>query len=77
MGKSKTCMMRRHGFTTLEHPILVNRPIVCTSKGIKLCRPSEAVLDLIETWPAGPFYKEDGALLCLTSAPMGQFIMIA
>ena len=47
----------------LEHPILVNRPIVCTSKGVKLCRPSEAVLDLIENWPAGPFYKEDGALL--------------
>ena len=47
----------------LEHPILVNRPIVCTSKGIKLCRPSEEVLDLIERWPAGPFFKEDGALL--------------
>ena len=47
----------------LEHPILVNRPIVCTSKGVALCRPSETVLDLIETWPAGPFYKEDGALL--------------
>ena len=47
----------------LEHPILVNRPIVCTSKGVRLCRPSEAVLDLIETWPAGPFHKEDGSLL--------------
>ena len=47
----------------LEHPILVNRPIVCTSKGVKLCRPSEAVLDLIETWPAGPYHKEDGSLL--------------
>ena len=47
----------------LEHPILVNRPIVCTSKGIKLCRPSEEVLDLIERWPAGPFFKEDGELL--------------
>jgi len=47
----------------LEHPILVNRPIVCTSKGIKLCRPSEEVLDLIERWPAGPFHKEDGSLL--------------
>ena len=47
----------------LEHPILVNRPIVCTSKGVKLCRPSEVVLDLIEAWPAGPSYKEDGALL--------------
>ena len=47
----------------LEHPILVNRPIVCTSKGIKLCRPSEEVLDLIERWPAGPFFKEHGELL--------------
>lgn len=47
----------------LEHPILVNRPIVCTRKGVRLCRPSEEVLNLIERWPAGPFYKEDGALL--------------
>ena len=47
----------------LEHPILVNRPIVCTRKGVRLCRPSEEVLNLIERWPAGPFYKENGALL--------------
>ena len=47
----------------LEHPILVNRPIVLTNNGTKLCRPSEVVLDLIDTLPAGPFYKEDGALL--------------
>lgn len=47
----------------LEHPVLVNRPIVVTDKGTRLCRPSEAVLDLIERFPAGPFYKEDGALL--------------
>jgi arsenate reductase len=47
----------------LEHPILVNRPIVCSPKGVKLCRPSEEVLDLIETWPAGPFHKEEGSLL--------------
>lgn len=47
----------------LEHPVLVNRPIVCSPKGVKLCRPSECVLDLLETWPSGPFYKEDGALL--------------
>lgn len=37
----------------LVHPVLVNRPIVCTSKGVKLCRPSEAVLDLLEKWPDG------------------------
>lgn len=47
----------------LEHPILVNRPIVCTPKGVKLCRPSEAVLNLLENWPNGPFYKEDGELI--------------
>ncbi|MEM7692889.1 MAG: arsenate reductase family protein [Pseudomonadota bacterium] len=47
----------------VEHPILVNRPIVCTPKGVRLCRPSEAVLDLLEGWPPGPFAKEDGALL--------------
>lgn len=44
----------------LEHPVLVNRPIVCTPKGVALCRPSEKVLDLLETWPKGPFAKEDG-----------------
>ncbi len=47
----------------LEHPVLVNRPIVCTSKGVKLCRPSEAVLSLLNNKPKGPFHKEDGELL--------------
>lgn len=47
----------------LEYPILVNRPIVCTKKGVKLCRPSEVVLDLLEEWPPGPFAKEDGELI--------------
>ncbi len=47
----------------VEHPVLVNRPIVCTPKGVRLCRPSEVVLDLLETWPAGPFLKEDGEVL--------------
>lgn len=47
----------------LEHPVLVNRPIVCTSKGVKLCRPSEAVLELLENKPKGPLSKEDGELL--------------
>ncbi|WP_289029134.1 arsenate reductase (glutaredoxin) [uncultured Paraglaciecola sp.] len=47
----------------LEQPILVNRPIVCSPKGIKLCRPSEVVLDLLEQWSQGPFAKEDGELL--------------
>jgi arsenate reductase len=47
----------------LECPVLVNRPIVCSPKGVRLCRPSEAVLDLLETLPPGPFHKEDGELL--------------
>lgn len=47
----------------IEHPILVNRPIVCTPKGVRLCRPSEAVLDLLENWPQGPYTKEDGTLI--------------
>jgi len=47
----------------VAHPVLVNRPIVCTPKGVRLCRPSETVLDLLERWPPGPFYKEDGQLL--------------
>ena len=47
----------------LAHPVLVNRPIVCTPKGVKLCRPSEAVLDLLEKWPVGEFKKEDGEII--------------
>lgn len=47
----------------IEHPVLVNRPIVATPKGVKLCRPSEAVLDLLDAWPKGPFAKEDGSPL--------------
>jgi arsenate reductase (glutaredoxin) len=47
----------------VEHPILVNRPIVCTPKGVRLCRPSDLVLDLLDRWPRGPFLKEDGTLL--------------
>lgn len=44
----------------LTHPILVNRPIVVTPKGIRLCRPSEAVLELLENPHFGVFTKEDG-----------------
>jgi arsenate reductase len=47
----------------IEHPVLVNRPIVATPKGVALCRPSEHVLDLLDRWPPGPFNKEDGAPL--------------
>jgi len=47
----------------LEHPVLVNRPIVCSPKGVRLCRPSELVLDLLEKIPQGPLYKEDGEMI--------------
>ncbi|MEM8750294.1 MAG: arsenate reductase (glutaredoxin) [Pseudomonadota bacterium] len=44
----------------LEHPVLVNRPIVCSPKGVKLCRPSERVLDLLPDGAVSSFVKEDG-----------------
>ncbi len=47
----------------LAHPILVNRPIVATPKGVKLCRPSELVLDLLDRLPLGPLFKEDGGMI--------------
>ena len=47
----------------IAHPILVNRPIVCSPKGVRLCRPSETVLDLLEHLPPGPIYKQDGSMI--------------
>ena len=44
----------------MAHPILINRPIVVTPVGVKLCRPSEAVLDILPLPQRGPFSKEDG-----------------
>jgi arsenate reductase len=44
----------------VEHPILMNRPIVVTPKGTRLCRPSEAVLDILPSPQRAPFAKEDG-----------------
>ena len=43
----------------LAHPILINRPVVVTAKGVRLCRPSERVLDLLDR-PVASFVKEDG-----------------
>ena len=43
-----------------QHPILMNRPLVVTPLGTKLCRPSEAVLELLPVPPLPPFTKEDG-----------------
>jgi arsenate reductase len=47
----------------LAHPILINRPIVETPKGTRLCRPSEAVLDILSNPDIGPFVKEDGEII--------------
>ena len=47
----------------LQHPILINRPIVVTPLGAKLCRPSEAVLDILPIDKIPPFTKEDGEVV--------------
>lgn len=47
----------------LAHPILINRPIVVTPKGVRLCRPSEAVLDILPKPDIGRFVKEDGEVV--------------
>jgi arsenate reductase len=47
----------------IAHPVLVNRPIVCSTKGVKLCRPSETVLGMLEDLPDFPIVKEDGTVI--------------
>lgn len=47
----------------LAHPILINRPIVVTPRGTRLCRPSETVLDILPNPDIGPFVKEDGEIV--------------
>jgi arsenate reductase (glutaredoxin) len=47
----------------LAHPILINRPIVVTPKGVKLCRPSETVLAILPNPHIGRFVKEDGEVV--------------
>ncbi len=47
----------------LAHPILINRPIVVTPLGTRLCRPSEVVLDILPTPQQGAFTKEDGEVV--------------
>ena len=47
----------------IAHPILINRPIVVTPIGTKLCRPSEVVLDILEDPQRGAFTKEDGEVV--------------
>lgn len=47
----------------MAHPILINRPLVVSPLGVRLCRPSEAVLDLLPNDPPGRFVKEDGEVV--------------
>jgi arsenate reductase len=47
----------------MTHPILINRPIVETPKGTRLCRPSEKVLEILPNADIGPFVKEDGEVI--------------
>lgn len=47
----------------LAHPILIERPIVVSPKGTRLCRPSETVLELLSAGPLPPFSKEDGEVV--------------
>lgn len=47
----------------MSHPILINRPIVVTPLGTRLCRPSEAVLDLLPQEQRGSFVREDGQVV--------------
>jgi arsenate reductase (glutaredoxin) len=55
----------------LAHPILINRPIVATAKGVRLCRPSEAVLDLLPNPDIGRFVKEDGEVIARGAGSSG------
>jgi len=51
----------------LEHPILVNRPIVASPKGVRLCRPSELVLELLDNPNIESFTKEDGEIVVINA----------
>lgn len=56
----------------VAHPILMNRPIVVTPRGTRLCRPSDAVLGLLENWPKSEFLKEEGAPFVIVRAISGD-----
>ena len=47
----------------LAHPILINRPIVVTERGVRLCRPSQTVIEILPNPDIGPFTKEDGEVV--------------
>lgn len=55
----------------VQHPILMNRPVVMTPLGTKLCRPSEAVLDILPSPQRGAFAKEDGEVVINSEGKRG------
>nr|WP_294846466.1 arsenate reductase (glutaredoxin) [uncultured Sphingomonas sp.] len=55
----------------MEHPVLINRPLVVSPLGVKLCRPSEAVLNLLPGESSGTFVKEDGEVVDLARHTSG------
>jgi len=54
-----------------QHPILLNRPIVVTPLGVRLCRPSETVLDILPHAQQGPYTKEDGEVVINSNGRRG------
>ena len=56
----------------VEHPILINRPIVVTPNGVRLCRPSESVLEILPNPDSGDFTKEDGGVVVSMSQPVSN-----
>ncbi|QND74454.1 arsenate reductase (glutaredoxin) [Tardiphaga robiniae] len=61
LGLSDTSLTDAQLLDAIEaHPVLMNRPIVVSALGVRLCRPSEAVLDIMPTPQLGAFSKEDG-----------------
>jgi len=61
LGLSDTSLTDAQLLDAIEaHPVLMNRPIVVSALGVRLCRPSEAVLDIMPTRQLGAFSKEDG-----------------
>lgn len=72
LGSGKWTDEQLLGFI-VEHPILMNRPVVVTPSGTKLCRPSEAVLELLPAGQLATFVKEDGEAVHDTGARRGEW----
>jgi arsenate reductase len=64
LGLDNTALSDAQLLDAMEaHPILINRPFVVTENGVRLCRPSEVVLDILPNPEIGPFVKEDGEVI--------------